>query len=281
MASANAVIYRKEFVDSFHQQKSKLMGRCISESMSMGLQAVFDIADLGGELPERGTDGNLARLHSNDEAVTVTLKEHGGSFTVTDFEDFIKAPDQREKMHRKIVARAERTMDLQFIEALDGATNQYNGGTAVTLTPDILGDAIATLEENDVPINPDDVTLLITPQGRRQLMKSAEYTSKDYVPVQRYDHHPDRDPDERQITSFLDVGIINSSRLKGVGTSTAKCYLFHRRAMGCAEPDGQKNFTAGFDEREHLHFASGTIRTGFKLLQQRGVLQIIHDDRPS
>lgn len=277
MSVPTAIKYRSEFIRSFHQTVSLLADRCTDESMSQGISAVFDVTDLGGDLGERGVEGQLPKLTSNDNQVTCLLREYGGKFTITDFDKFTSQSDERAKMHAKVMSRANRRMDKILIAELGNASTQWNAGAAITMTPSVATDIITELEQGEVPINPNDITVLSTPKVRHQLMKSAQFTSSDYITAKPY-LGGDAYANERKIKQWLDVAWIFSPLLPGVGTATAKTYIFHRNAIGCAKPESQLMLTAGFDDQDHYHYSSATIKAGCKILQQGGVIEIIHDD---
>lgn len=281
MSIGTVINYSRDFVPSFNQTVSLLSDRCKDEQMSAGISVQWDIADLGGDLAQRGVDGRLPRLASSDSQVTAKLAEYGGTFEVTNFDDFTSQSNEREKMYAKIMARVNRRLDKVIIAELDNASTQYNSGNAIVLTPDKATDLITELEEGEVPINPQDVTFLGTPKVRHQLMKSAAYTSADYVSAKPYEGDMAVFSNSRKVKNWLDCGWIFSPLLSGVGTATAKCYLFHREAIGCAKPTSQIMVTAGMDNQHHYHYCSGTVKAAAKILQSGGVIEIIHDDTAS
>lgn len=279
MAHPEAIKYRREFIRSFDQSVSLLSDRCTEESMSLGRSAVFDVADLSGDLGQRSIDGRLPRLTSNDSQVTCTLEEYGGKFEITSFEKFTSQSDERAKMNAKIMARANRRLDKILIAELDNASTQFNSGTAVTLNVDTLTDIVAELAENEVPINPNDVTILCTPKAAKQIKASAEYSSADYVNSKPYAEGDALTyANQRKLRVFADIALITSPLLAGMGTATAKCFIFHREAIGCAKPTEQIMYSAGWDDQDHYHYCSGTVKAASKILQNGGIFEIIHDD---
>lgn len=279
MAHPEAIKYRREFIRSFDQSVTMLADRCVEESMSLGRSAVFDVADLAGDLGQRSIDGRLPRLTSNDSQITCTLEEYGGKFEVTDFEKFTSQSDERQKMNAKIMARANRRLDKVLIAELDNASTQFNSGTAVTMSVDTLTDIVAELAENEVPINPNDVTLLCTPKAAKQLKASAEYSSADYVNSKPYASGDELTyANQRKLRVFADIAIITSPLLAGMGTATAKTFIFHREAIGCAKPNQQIMYSAGWDDQDHYHYCSGTVKAASKILQNGGIFEIVHDD---
>jgi len=278
MAHPESIKYRSEFIRSFNQSVSLLSDRCTDESISSGRSAVFDVADLGGDLATRTVDGRLPRLTSNDSQVTATLQEYGGTMEITSFEKFTSQSDERSKMNAKIMARVNRRLDRILLSELDNASTQYKSGTAQTLTSAVATDIIAELAENEVEISPNDVTFIISPKAHHQLLKNASYSSSDYVSAKPFDGNAGQYANERKIKTWLDVGWMVSPLLTGIGTATSKMFVFHRRAVGCAKPSEQIMYTAGFDDQHHYHFCSGTVKAATKILQQGGILEVIHDD---
>ncbi|MEM8973970.1 MAG: phage capsid protein [Pseudomonadota bacterium] len=280
MAHPEAQIYSREFIRSFNQSVSLLSDRCTEEAMSFGRSATFDVADLGGDLAQRSIDGRLPRLTSNDTQPVCTLEEYGGKMEVTSFEKFTSQSNEREKMYAKMMARANRRLDKNLITELDNASTQYDSGNNPhTLNVDTLTDIVADLAQNEVDISPEDVTFLCTPKAARQIKKSAQYSSQDYVNVKPYSEGDQLTyGNKRQIRVFADIGLITSPLLPGMGTNAAKCFIFHRNAVGCAKPTEQMITTAGWDDQDHFHYCSSSIKLGHKILQNGGIFEVVHDD---
>jgi hypothetical protein len=278
MATPEMIKYRNQFVEGFAQTESILMDRCVEESMTMGGSVVFDVADLSGELPERGVDGRLARLSSNDSQVTATLKEYGGRFEITDFEKFKSSSDERAKMNQKIYARANRRIDKVYIAALNAGTTQWNSGTAITVDVATILSIIAEFGNSQIPVNPEDVTWIVSPKMHGKLGGITQYTSADYVNAKPFAGESANFANKRKIKSWADVGWVVSPLLPGVGTSTCTTFLYHRNALGCARPSSAMIYTAGFDEQDHFHYAAGTVKAAAKVLQNGGVIKVTHAD---
>lgn len=278
MALPEMIKYRSEFIEGFSQTESLLMDRCVEESMTMGASVVFDIADLTGELPARGVDGRLARLSANDSQVTATLTEYGGRFEITDFERFKSQSDERKKMNKKIYARANRRLDRIYIAELNNATTVWNSGTAITVDIATIEKIIATLAQSQVPINPQDVTWVVTPQFYGKLMGLSQFTSSDWVSTRPFVGDAGHFTNTRKIKSWADIGWLSSPLLPGITTATATTFLYHRNAIGCARPSNAMIYTAGFDEKDHFHYAAGTIKAAAKILQNGGIIKVTTND---
>lgn len=276
---SDMIKYRTEFIDGFAQTESILMDRCIEESMTEGGSAVFDVADLSGEMPERGVDGRLPRLSASDTSVTATLKEYGGTFEITDFERFKSQSDERKKMNRKIYARANRRLDRVYIAELANATTQWNSGTAITVNIDTITSIIAELGEAQIPVTPEDVTWVVSPKMYGKLETLTPFTSADFVNSKPLDGSDSgKFTNSRKMKSWCQVGWTVSPLLPGIGTSTCTTFLYHRNALGCARPANQMMYTAGFDNQHHYHYASGTVKAAVKILQNGGIIKVTHAD---
>lgn len=279
MATPEMIKYRSEFIDGFAQSESILMDRCVEESMTQGASCVFDIADLSGELPERGVDGRLPRLSSNDSQVTCTLKEYGGTFEVTDFEAFKSQSNERAKMNRKIYARVNRRIDKVYIAELANATTQWNSGTAITVNVDTITSIIAELEEAQIPVTPEDVTWVVTPKFHAKLETLQQFTSADYVSSKPLDGGAGAGfTNQRKIKAWSRVGWVVSPLLPGIGTATATTFLYHRNALGCARPSNAIKYSAGYDDQHHYNYASGVVKAAAKILQNGGIIKVTHAD---
>lgn len=272
------VSYLPEFQESFAQTVSLLSDRCTDGRMDGGSSVVFDIADMSGDLGERGTDGDLPRLTSSDTQPTMALREYGGTMRITDFHVFTSQSNEREKMYRKMTGRVNRRLDKVVIGELDNASTVWNGGTAIVMTPAILTDMLTELEQEEIPIDANDVTLLASPKVRHQLMKSPAYTSADYVSAKPYEGDAATYSNQRKVKRFLDTGLIFSPLLSGAGTASAKCFLFHRRAVGCAKPSSEVMLTTGFNDEHHYYFCSSSVKAAAKILLSGGIIEFLHDD---
>ena len=279
MATPEMIKYRNEFIDGFAQTESILMDRCVEESMEAGASVIFDIADLSGELPERGVDGNLPRLTSADTQVTCTLKEYGGTFQMTDFERFKSSSDERKKMNKKIYSRINRRLDRVYIAELNNATTQWNSGTAITVNVDTITSIIAELGEAQIPCTPEDVTWVVSPKFWGKLETLTQFTSADYIESKPFSASDSgKFTNKRKVKAWSQVGWTVSPLLPGLGTATCTTFLYHRNALGCARPTNQMIYTAGFNDQHHYHYASGTVKAAAKILQNGGIIKVTHAD---
>ncbi len=178
-------------------------------------------------------------------------------------------------MQQTTMGVVNRKIDDIVIEQLDTATN--NSGTAAQASLDMVVWARTILGNNFVDITDEDnVFGLISPGFDGYLMQIPEYSSADYVSVQ-----PFTGP-ARRFRRWMGVNWLTHPRLTGsVGAgsdgTSEKCYMYHRDSIGCAVDTAGIDSPVGFDEEQGYSFARVSVHLGAKLLQNSGVVQMLHD----
>ena len=277
MAGVESIKYRREFVAAFNVGVSLIADRFTSESMDMGRSAVFDVTAVGGRMQTRSIDGRIPRTNVSDTQVTATLAEYVKKFEVTDFEAFTSQSDERAKMNHRIMESVNQELDYIVLNELANASTSFSA-SAAPITLDTATKVISTLELNGVPINPNDVTFIGSPAVRAKLMNLTAFTSADYVSTKPFAGDSGAFSNQRKIKNWLDVGWIFHPNLPGAGTSSCTCYVVHRRAFGLAVPSSQIKYSAGYDDQDHYHYASATVKGAAKVLQNAGILKFLHND---
>lgn len=277
MPNVDSIKYRREFIAAFNASVSLLKDRATPESMDMGGSAVFDVTAVGGRMQTRSIDGRIPRTNVSDTQVTCPLVEHVKKFEVTDFEAFKSQSDERAKMHHRIMESVNQEIDYNFKAELANASYSYSG-SAAPITLDTATKVIGTLAQNSVPINPQDVTFLVSPMLEAKLQNINGYSSVDYVMGRPLENGGNQFQNTQMSKRWLNVTWIVDPNLVGVGTDSCACYIWHRRAIGQAMPINQIKYGAGYDDQDHYHYCSATLKAGTKLLQQSGVLRFLHND---
>lgn len=275
--STEAIKYRREFIGAFNTSVTFLKDRATPESMDMGRSAVFDITAVGGRMQTRSIDGRIPRTTVSDTQVTCTLAEHVKKFEVTDFEAFTSQSDERAKMNHRIMETVNQELDYNILTELANASTSFSA-TAAPITLDVATRVIATLAANQVPINPNDVTFVVSPFLEAKLQNIQGYASQDYVSAKPLETGGNQFQNQVMMKRWLNVSWIVHPNLPNVNTSSCACYIWHRRALGVAAPSSQIRYSAGYDDQDHYHFASATLKAGTKILQQTGILKFLHND---
>ena len=277
MTVPTAIKYRREFIGAFNTGVSLLKDRFTPEAMDIGNSAVFDVTAVGGRMQTRSIDGRIPRTNVSDTQVTATLTEYVKKFEVTDFEAFTSQSDERAKMNHRIMESVNQEMDYHVLNELANASTSYSG-TAGAISLDVATKVIATLAGNQVAINPNDVTWIVSPFMEAKLQNITGYTSSDYVTGRPLETGGNQFANQLQMKRWLNISWIVHPNLIGAGSSSCTTYLVHRRALGLAVPSNQIRYSAGYDEQDHYHYCSATLKTGAKVLQNAGILKFLSDD---
>lgn len=270
--TAPIIQYRNELVGEFEEGMSWLRQTTVTEAVIRGNQATFLVAGSGGATAvTRGMNSLIPARPDNLTQTTATLVEFHDLVRKTRFNIFQSQGDQRRLMQETTRKVVNRRIDADIISQLDAATN--NLGAATTMSLAVVAKALTTLGENEVPVEEEDkMWAVATPAVRGYLMQMTEFASRDYVDMQ-----PLVGP-ARRVLSWMGFRWIFHPNLTGVGTSSEKCYFFHRDAVGSAFDSGEGlNVAIGYDDEQDYSYARASTFTGAKLLQQSGIVQFLHD----
>lgn len=270
-STAFKTAYREEFVATFERNYSLLRATTVTEAAINGTSAVFLTAGSGGATAKtRGVNGLIPSRNNSLTQNTATLSEWHDLVESTRFTTNMSQGDIRRIMQKNSIEVVNRKIDDQIITELDTATNDT--GTSATASLDMIAKSMAILGQNDVDISDSENLFgVITPAFHAYLMQTKEFASADYVEVK-----PFVGP-ARKMLRWFGVNWMVHSGLTGMGTSTEKCYLFHRNAIGHAANSAELNVAAGYDERQDFYYARASMFMGAKLLQNSGVVQMKHD----
>lgn len=270
--SAAQTQYRQEFIATFEEGQSWLRSTCVTEAVIKGNTATFLVAGSGGATAvTRGVNGLIPARADDLTQSSATLAEWHDLVRKTGFNIFQSQGDQRRIMQETTVKVLNRKIDSDIIAQLDTAS--IDTGAYATASVAMVAKAVAYLGAAEVPIQEEDNMFgVITPGFLAYLMQTTEFQSADYVEVK-----PFAGP-IRRLRRWFGVNWIVHPNLTGVGTSTEKCYLYHRNALGHAMEMGSDLKTAiGYDDEQDYSFARASGIFGSKLLQNTGIVQMKHD----
>lgn len=266
----NAVV-RDEYVAAFEQDFSLLKQATTRETVIKGNQAVFLVAGSGGESAvTRGSNGNIPFKATANTQKTVTLLEKHAPYEMTGFDVFANQSDQRLIMMKASRAVMNRDMDQIIIDQLDTATQTTGAAVPASLAMvikarTILGNAKVDLTEED------NMFAVISPGFEGYLSQVTEFASADYVDMKVFSGPAKR------MRRWYGVNWLIHPGLTGAGTSSEKCYMWHRNALGHAANTSDMKVYSGFDEKQQVSWCNATIYHNSILLQNSGVVQMLHD----
>ena len=80
-----------------------------------------------------------------------------------------------------------------------------------------------------------------------------------------------------KVRSWLGIKWIVHPELPGVGTNSETCFMYHQTAIGHAANTGGMMTAVGYDEEDDYSFCRMSVYMGSALLQNSGVVKMIHD----
>lgn len=270
--SAAQTQYRDELVAAFEEGMSWLRQTTVTEAVIKGNVAAFLVAGSGGATAvTRGLNGMIPARADDLTQSSATLTEWHDLVRKTRFNIFQSQGDQRRLMQETTRKVLNRRIDADIIAELDTATN--NTGAAATASLAMVMKALTKLGNAEVPVEEEDkMWAVVTPAFMAYLEELPEFSSVDYVEVK-----PMAGP-MRRVRRWKGVNWIKHPNLTGVGTASEKCYLYHQDAVGSAFDSGDGLDTAiGYNDEQDYSYARASSFTGAKLLQQSGIIQMLHN----
>lgn len=272
--------YRQEFIAGFEQGQSLLRAACVTEAVIKGNQATFLVADTGNaSAVTRGVNGLIPGRADNLTQYTATLTEWHDKPRRTGFNIFASQGDGRRIMQETTIKVMNRKIDQDILGELAN-TSTNAGATSVTASLALVMKAMAILGKNEVPVDEiDNMFFVASPAFRAYLMQTKEFGSRDWVDMNLpfLDNGPATGINSKRVERWAGFNWIWHPRLSGAGTSTEKCFAFHKNAIGHAVNTGEMDVKAGYNEEDDYYFARSTIFMGSKILQTKGVVLVNHD----
>ena len=275
-ATAYQKQYRQEAVMGFEDGSSTLRATTVTETGIKGNEAIFLVADSGSaNAVTRGANGLIPARADNLTQNTATLAEWHDLVKKPRFNIFASQGNQNRIMQRTAMNVINRRIDDDIIAQLDTATNDT--GDALKASLDMVVKSRTILGNNFVDLTDEDnIFGLISPAFEGYMMQVKEFASAQYVEVKPFAGKA------RRFRRWMGVNWLVHSRLSGsIGagsdSTTEKCYMYHRDAIGhAADVDGM-NTAIGYDEEQDYSFCRMSVFMGSKLLQNGGIVQMKHD----
>ena len=263
--------FRMETIAGFEKRQSLARRSVVTEAEINGNQATFLVADSGGATAvTRGVDGNIPTRPDNLTQNTATLSEWHDVPERTRFNIYASQGEGRAIMQQTCMSVINRKIDEDIHTELSTATVTWGSAAAATLTlvtiaKTKLGNAFA---DEDAP-----VFALITPAFHGYLMGLPQFTSADYVKQPGFDGIP-----KDKAFSWYGVNWIVDAALPGVGTASATCFMYSQNAIGHACDTENLSTAVGYDSKNDKSWARCSTFMGSALLQNSGVVKMLHND---
>lgn len=270
-ATAFRTQYIEEWIAGLEERESWLRKTITTKANINGNQAVFLVADSGSATAvTRGADGLIPARADNNTQYTCTIAEWHDLPRKTGFTVDLSQGDQRQIMQMTSMGVLNRKIDADIIAQLDTAT--INTTPSQTASVALVMSALAELGNNYVPIEEEDNMYgLISNAFWAYMMQTTEFASGDYVDMKWYSGKNQR------VWRWAGVNWIRHPNLTGVGTTTEKCYIYHKSAIGHAMDKERTVSIPGYNEEQDYHWVRCSGWFGSKMLQNNAVVQVLHD----
>ncbi len=262
--------YRKEFIAGFEKRQALSRHTVTIETEIEGNEATFLVADSGGATAvTRGVNGDIPTRPDNLNQFTATLKEWHDVPERTNFNIYASQGEGRKIMQQTSMAVVNRKIDDDIHAALSTATVTWGAAAAATLTlvtkaKTKLANAFAT---------EDEPYALITPAFHGYLMALPTFTSMDYINLKPFEN-----VSKSKAFNWFGVNWVVDGGLPGAGTASASCFMHSKAAIGHACDMERITTLVGYDEKNDKSWARCSTYMGSKLLQNSGVVKMLHND---
>lgn len=264
--------FRKETIMGFEKEDSLLASLCTQEIVVSGNIATFLVADSGGATATtRGVNGEIPARTDNLNQFECVLTEEHDLVERTGFNLFASQGEGRRIMQMTSRSVINRRKDEIVYNALSAATNTW-GAAAVATLPLILR-AKARLNMASVLNKRDRLSASITPAFHAKLMELEQFTSADYVKMEKFEG-----VGKDRAFAWLGVDWVVDEAAPGAGTAASSNYLFHKAAIGCGMDSEGMKIEADYEEKQDRSWARCSVYMGSKLLQNSGVINMLHND---
>lgn len=271
--------YRQEFIAGFEQHQSLLRMSTTTEAVIKGNTATFLVADSGSATANtRGVNGLIPARTDNLEQKSATLAEWHDLVRRTSFNIFASQGDGRRIMQNTTQAVINRKCDDDIITALNTGTRTLDSGGGTTFTLAKATTIKGILGQYSVP-HDGQLTALITPAVEAYLIQNVpQFSSADYVTARPIETGELAWSDQPKMYSWLGFNWIVHPGLPGMGTSSEKCFFYHRSAIGHAFDTGDMlDMAVGYDDEQDYSYCRCSTVMGSVLLQNNGVVVYTHD----
>ncbi len=269
--SAFQTRYRDEYVAAFERRASLLRGMVTTESEVKAGTAVFLVAGSGGATAvTRGLNGLIPARADDLNQFSCVLAEWHDLVRKTGFNIFASQGDQTRIMQESTMAVLNRKTDALIIAQLELGTQ--DSGAAATMSLNLVTLGIAILGNADA--GGSNVHCAITPAAFAYLLRATAFTSADFVNIK-----PLAATNEMIQARFSWAGVefVVHTGLTGRTTNAEKCLMWNKAAIGHGVDKNTLQTPVGRDEEQDYSWARATAYMGSKLLQNGGVVTLLHD----
>lgn len=273
--SALQTLYRQEFIAKFEKRQSLLRHTVVTEYRVHAGSYVFVTSGSGDATAvTRGIDARIPSRAVDLDQTTVTMAEWHDKPIRTDFNIMASQGDTgtaRRAMQTDSLGVINRKIDSDIHTALDEATVTWGGAATATLL--LIVTAKTKLANAFADDRGEDMYAVITPAYHGYLMQLTEFTSADFINLK-----PFEGVSKSKAFNWYGVNWIVDPKLPGVGTASAKCFMYNKNAIGHACDMQNLQSEVGYDREDAYSYARTSTVMGSRLLQNSGIIEMTHND---
>lgn len=274
-ASAFQTKYRQEYIAGFEQRESLLRQSCTTEIDVNGNVAVFLVADSGAaSAVTRGLDGMIPPRNDSQTQNSCTLAEWHDLPRKTGFNIYASQANQREMMQRTSYGVVNRKIDKDILAGLLSGSVTWGSATTASLAAVMV--AITKLQNAGVP-NDSNIYAVISPAFNAYLMQTKEFASVEYVNGKPMGANDAAWRDRPISYRWLGVEWCVHPNITGLATTSERCFMYHKSAIGHAFDKDRLQTPVGYNEEQDYSWARTSGFFGSVLLQNTGVIEMTHD----
>lgn len=279
--------YESELIHEFQRMGGYLRPTVRMKDNIVGESTTFQRIGKG-TATTKTRHGTITPMNQSHTPITCTLEDFYAGDWVDKLDEAKINIDERTAIAQGGAWALGRKVDEQILAKLDDTTQS---AVTITLTSSatILASALEwseALDGNDVP-NDGQRYAVVTPRLHSQLSTVEEFTSADYVAISGTPFNEGapvldrwRDWNNTKWKSFTD------STTMGVGTGTAKDFMWHKTAVGFATGAHAGNVAANDAIQADItwhgdraaHFVNHMMSGGACLIDDTGVIEASHND---
>lgn len=274
--------YEKDVHHVFQRKGTIVLGTVRRKDGVIGSSTTFQ--KIGkGTATTKARHAQITPMNQDHTAIECSLEDFYAG-------DWVDKLDEAKIMHDERMAIAEgganalgRKVDDQIFTALDGTslTDTFAYTNFATIRVQML-EFIEQLAENDVPFD-GDVYFAVTPHVWAAMNLNDRFISGDYTMARPTDKGFVTKPG---MVNYLNAWWFMHTGLPGAGTASAKCFGWHKSAVGYANAANALNVagngTVAADITWHgdraAHFVNHMMSGGAALIDATGVIEIASDD---
>lgn len=272
--------YEADVKDVFQREGGYLRNSVRMKTGIVGLSTTFQKSGKG-TATTKARHGVVTPMNQDHTSVTCAIEDFYAPDYVDKLDEAKTNIDERMVIARGGAWALGRKVDSQIITALD-TTTQSTATITVTSIAAIRGAVAGWVEALwalDVP-NDGQVFGLITPRCWSQFQMMPEFSESTYVGA---DGQPWRVgmPTKGAYRSWNGVNWMMHTGLPGLGTATAKCFIYHKSAVGYATGAHAQNNAENdavradvwWDGSRQAHLITHAMSGGAVLIDDSGVIE--------